>query len=262
MPIGPAARARAAQRELDGGAPPTADAFWSEDSAALHDAVQAPSPSTRAHLDPPVGLVPPLAGRRRRTLSRLPRLRLGGARTSRWWGLAAVPIVALVVVGVIGTSESPASHPAADHGSLSRSDGAAHRGTVAPSDAERLASASKAASAAAAAAGQAGKRATRRQRTPGRRPPARTRVRNTRHTTSGHVTAAHHSTGPPAPTVTEAAAAPSTQSSAPATTPSSSADSAASSASAGGATGSKPATGPAGPTRIGSVTGGCSPKCS
>ena len=112
VPIGPAARARAAQRELDGGTPPTADAFWSEDSAALHDAVQAPAPSTRAHVGPPVGLVPPLAGQRLRTLNRLPWLRLGGARPSRWWGVAAVPIVALLVAAIIGTSESPASHPA------------------------------------------------------------------------------------------------------------------------------------------------------
>ena len=262
MPIGPAARARAAQRELDGGAPPTADAFWSEDSAALHDAVQAPPADTGAHLDPPVGLVPPLAGRRRRTLSRLPRLRLGGARTSRWWGLAAVAIVALVVVAVIGTSESPASHPAAAHGSIARADGAAHHGTVTPSDAERLASASKAASA-GAATGQARKRATRRQHTPVRRPHARTRVRSTRHTTSGHVTAARHSTGSPAPTVTEAAAShldpvECTRHHALEFSRLSRIDDRI----CGGATGSKPATGPAGPTRIGSVTGGCSPKCS
>ena len=65
VPIGPAARARAAQRELNGQTPPAADAFWSEDSAALHDALQAPPEPSPQRLDPPVGLVPPLAGRRR-----------------------------------------------------------------------------------------------------------------------------------------------------------------------------------------------------
>ncbi|HEY1713290.1 MAG TPA: hypothetical protein VGG07_10340, partial [Solirubrobacteraceae bacterium] len=102
--MGPAARARAAQRELDDAAPPAADAFWSEDSAALHDAVQAPPAPRPEHLEPPVGLVPPPAGRRRPMLRRLPTFRLGfgTGRVPRWWAVVAVPIVALVVIAAIG----------------------------------------------------------------------------------------------------------------------------------------------------------------
>jgi hypothetical protein len=267
VPIGPAARARAAQRELDAGTPPTADAFWSEDSAALHDAVQAPP--SRQRLDPPVGLVPPLAGHRLPRLGRLPRLRLGGsaARVSRWWGLVAVPIVALLVAAVIGATQSPASHPAAAHVSASRTPAPAHGPSAAGSDAARVASTSKAASV-AAARGRRTEGATTRRHAPVRTH-ARTHARSTHSSKTRPSAAARHSAGSPAPTITGAAASPPiAQSSPPASTPSTGAGSTASAgssaptASASGAKGSKPAADPAGPTRIGSVTGGCNPKCS
>ena len=220
--------------------------------------------------DPPVGLVPPLAGQRIPTLSRLPRLRLGGgaARASRWWGLVAVPIVALAVVAVIGASQSPASHPAAAHGSASRTAAAAHGRSAAGSDAGagRVELEGRLCCRDERPGGHSARPRTR--HAPVRRPRARTRARSTRPTTTRHpVAAAHHSTGSPAATVTEAAASPPpTESSPPASRPPSSAGSSRDRPHRphlpSGATGSKPATGPAGPTRIGSVTGGCNPKCS
>jgi hypothetical protein len=271
VPIGPAARARAAQRELNGHTPPTADAFWSEDSAALHDALQAPPEPSPQPPDPPVGLVPPVVGRRRPTLSRLPRLGVGGGgtRASRWWGVAAVPIVALLVAAVIGATESPVSHPAAAHVSASGTPATSPRSVGAPGDAARVASTSKAASV-AGARGRGIRRTPTRQHAPVRNH-ARTRTRSTtRPAKTRHpVTAAHHSTGSPARTVTEAVASPSPTRSSPPPSPvptsagsTVSASSNASAASAGGARGSQPATGPAGPTSLGSVTGGCNPKCS
>ena len=137
VPIGPAARARAAQRGIENGTPPTADAFWSEDSAALHDAVQAPPDAGRERLEPPVGLVPPVAGPHMPDAESPPTpavaVRWRG-RVSRRWSLVAVPVVALlVVVALIGRTQGPASHPAAS-ASHSRTAASSTSGSLAASD--------------------------------------------------------------------------------------------------------------------------------
>jgi hypothetical protein len=248
VPIGPAARERAAQRNLEDGMPPTADAFWSEDSAALHDAVQAPPAVTREHLDPPVGLVPPVAGLRIPALGRLPRLRSVGAagRVSRWWGLLAVPIATLLVVAVIGTAESPASHPRASHSSVSRGTAAA-----------QVTSTPQAASNTAAAAKFKADLQNRQRSTVRHRAHARAREAHPAKTRDRVVS--HHSAGSSAPTVTEAAPSDvATHPSPPAPTVS---VPSASTASTHVSEGSTPAPGPAGPNGIGSFSGRCNPKC-
>jgi hypothetical protein len=284
VPIGPAARARAAQRELVGDMPPTADAFWSEDSAALHDAVQAPAATSGAYLDPPVGLVPPLAGRRMiPTLPRLPRPRLDGVAARVSWRRAAVTvaIVALIVVAAIGTSQEPASRPGAAHRLASHAAATVHHGVTPQMDAaNRLASTAKANTGAGAL-----RRVTKRS-TPRRHGTARVHARTRAGTGTGtgtrgarpaktrHSASTHRSAGSPAPTVTEAAASPSpagssepvssesTPAGEAATTGSSVSSGSGSSAATSGSTGSSHAPGPAGPTRLGSTSGGCNPKCS
>ncbi len=272
VPIGPAARARAAQQEFDGGVPPTADAFWSEDSAALHDAVQAPPATSPVRHDPPVGLAPPLTRRRILTLSRLPRVRLGGAaaRVSWRWAAVAVPIVALLVAAAIGTSQGPTSHPAAADDAASHAAAAVHHGVASLSDTvNRLASATKE-GAAPATPSRVTDRATTRHHA-AVRSHARTRAGSARPAKTRHTASPHRSSRSPAPTVTEAAASPApTHSSEPVSSESTSTGAAAStgsslssgsSESTSDSTGSRHAPGPAGPTGLGSVTGGCNPKC-
>jgi hypothetical protein len=277
VPIGPAARARAAQRELGGDMPPTADAFWSEDSAALHDAVQAPAATSGAHLDPPVGLVPPLAGRRIPTLARLPRPRLGGvaARVSWRWGAVTVAIVALLVVAAIGTSQEPASRPGAAHTLASPAAATVHHGVAPRTDtADRLASTAKANTGAGALRRVTKRSTTRRHGTALVHARAGAGTRGARPAKARHSASTHRSTGSPAPTITEAAASPSpagssepvssesTPTGEAATTGSNVSSGSGSSASTSGSTGSSHAPGPAGPTRLGSTSGGCNPKCS
>ena len=257
VPIGPAARARAAQRGIENGTPPTADAFWSEDSAALHDAVQAPPDAGGERLEPPVGLVPPVAGPHIPALNRLPRLRSpsGGRRVSRLsrrWSLVALPAVALlVVVALIGRTQGPASHPATS---------ALHGRTAASSTSGSLAASDDAAAEKfIAQVKHQLRQATARQQAT-RRGHARTHARGARPTKAHHRAPTHHATPAPAPTVTEGAATPvATHSSAPVST---STTPAASTASTSGSGGSKPATGPPGPIGIGSISGGCTVKCS
>jgi hypothetical protein len=279
VPIGPAARARAAQRELGGDMPPTADAFWSEDSAALHDAVQAPPATSGAYLDPPVGLVPPLAGRRIPTLPRLPRPSFGGvaARVSWRWSAVTVAIVALIVVAAIGTSQESASRPGAAHRLASHAAATVHHGVAPRTDtANRLASTARA-NTGAGALRRVTKRSTPRHHETARvhaRTRAGTGTRGARPAKARHSATAHRSTGSPAPTVTEAAPPPSragssepvssesTPTGEAATTGSSVSSGSGSSASTSGSTGSSHAPGSAGPTRLGSTSGGCNPKCS
>ena len=249
VPIGPAARARAAQRDAEEGLPPTADAFWSEDSAALHDAVQAPQAQSPERLDPPAGLIAPVAGRPTRRLGRVGRVRRGS-----WsWSVLAIPVVALLVLAVIGSSEGPAPQPAT-HAKSSHSTGGA-----------QVASTSQAASGGGAAAKLKARATTHRHVTAHHRTlrsHARTRAHVRHPAKLRHPAAAsHRAAGSSPPTVTQAAA------STPATHPSTSAPAettpTASAASSIAGAGSSPATtGPAGPTGIGSVSGGCSPKCS
>ncbi len=271
VPVGPAARARAAQRELDGATPPAADAFWSEDSAALHDALQAPPDPSPEHLEPPVGLVAPVAGRRMPTLRRLPtfRLGLGTGRVPRWWAVVAVPIVALVVIAAIGAHQGPASHPAAPQDSASQSGTAAHQGAAGHGNTPaRHAPLSKTALGGSSTDRMPTRAARRHHPTVRTGTRARTRASGSaRHTTrTRHKSRPQTSSRSPAPTVTEAAASPSTASSpstsAASTAPSGSSAPAESTASSAQAEGSKRASGPAGPTGIGSITDGCNPKCS
>ncbi len=249
VPIGPAARARAAQRELADGIPPAADAFWSEDAAALHDAVQAPPEVTPEHLRPPVGLVPPVAGLRIPTLGRLPRLGSLGRRghLSQWWALLAVPVAALLVVAVIGTAEGPAPHPAVTHSSVSRRSAAAQVTSTPTSDSNNAAAAKL-------------KAAAKKRPRVAIDSHARARARGARAARTRNRVVAHHSTGSPPPTITEAAASPVvTHPSPPASTVTAPS---ASTASTHSSVGSRSATGPAGPTGLGSFSGGCNPKCS
>jgi hypothetical protein len=256
VPIGPAARARAAQLEADA-PPPAADAFWSEDSAALHDAVQAPVGTERQPSGPPVGLVAPVAGRWRFRLPGPRRGRLPGRRIR--WALVALPAVALLVMAAIGLSEQGAPGVATSH-------------TRASSRVNRTASTLQV-NTAAASADAAREKAAALKRHPAPQTAARRHAHAKEPSTSAraqrHVSRVHHAPAAPTPTVTEPVSSPQTSSSASsvgatshttytptaATTPVSD-------------TASKPSSGgsssapPPGPTGIGSVSGGCSVKCS
>jgi hypothetical protein len=248
VPIGPAARARAAQRDLDDGIPPAADAFWSEDSAALHDAVQAPLADVRDRVAPPVGLLPPVAG-----LCRARAVRFGGLgvvpglrRLSLRRALLTLVTGALAAAAVIGTSEGPASHRIASHAHATRLTSSADPGAFTDAAGEK------------SAASHRPHGVTRRHPASRARSHARTRARRTRVVRTQHRAALHHSAGSASPTVTEASvsSSPAHPSAPPvSTTPT------ASTASTVASTGSQPAAGPAGPTGFGEMSGGCSPKC-
>jgi hypothetical protein len=253
VPIGPAARARAAQRDLDGAMPPAADAFWSEDSAALHDAVQAPPGVSRTHLKPPTGLVPPVAGLRVPGLGRLPRLTSlpAGGRVSRWWGLAALASAAVLAVAVIGSAEGPTSNPRAGNSSASHSVVAAHASSSSP-----------AISADAARAKFNSQVTTPHHRAPGQHARGHARARAHPARAAHHRTAVHHSAPSSASTVTqEASATPPPQTTEQSSPPTTSTTPATSTASTVASAGSKPARTPAGPTQLGRISGGCTPKC-
>jgi hypothetical protein len=247
VPIGRAARARATQHDLDHGMPPAADAFWSEDSAALHDAVQAPSTPSRDPVAPPVGLVPPVAGRGPTRAMRRPSLRAFRALRRLSWRptLLTAGVVTFAAIAVIGTSEGPASHRVANRTPAPRSS---------PSSSDLTASANAAAAEKAAAARRASV-------TMGRQSGSHARTRahagHDRVIKTHHRAAVHHSAGSPSPTVTQASPAPvhSSATSSATTTP------AVSTASTVASTGSRPAAGPPGPTQLGKISGGCTPKC-
>jgi hypothetical protein len=101
----------------DDGLPPTADAFWSEDSAALHDALQAPPAQPTSQQGAPASPLsgPPLARppwrSRTRRLS-IPRLPASHLRPSPRWALLTLPIGALLVLALLGSAAKPASPPA------------------------------------------------------------------------------------------------------------------------------------------------------
>lgn len=253
VPIGPAARARAERAAADA-MPPTADAFWSEDSAALHDAVQAPSGAAELHLDPPFGLVPPVIGRRRLRRAWLGRpdwVRRAGRL--RWaWPLLATVVAGLIVVGVIAARSRPSTTRTAVHtpalGAITHASADAapgvDRGSIAAARAKTQVEAQRRAHATAV-----------------RHVRARTHARARRTDTPPHrATPTHRAEHPAVQTVTHAAASSSTSDyhtpTSTATTPSSS------TASAGSSSGSKPAPPPAGPTSLGSMSGGCTVKCS
>ncbi len=262
MPIGRAARARAPRRDDTDDAPTAADAFWSEDSAALHDAVHPPSAPERR--DPPTGLVPPVAGRRivgRRTRAhRGPmraslRLRLTSPRRS----LAVAAVLALVTVAVLGATEGPAGRPSRSRTPTLRAaagfDGAEGT-TVSPSGSATTPAQSE------SATGQEHRTKSFGVHAKAHGHP-RTRARGA-HPRRSHTGKKRQRVTPRAPatesqpTVTEASASPAPQE---AQTTGAAATTSASSASTIASTGSKPAPAPAGPTRLGAITGGCAPKC-
>jgi hypothetical protein len=254
VPIGSAARARAAQRDPEHDMPPAADAFWSEDSAALHDALEAPDPGVGERHAPPVGLVEPVAGLRLPRAIRLPHL---GALRSRgappWrWSLSALGAVVLSVAAVIGTSEGPVPHRMPSQIRVSHS--AMSPDLTASTDAAG-AGAGAGAGAEKAAAARHPRAQSRRHRAMSR---AHTRARGRHVAKPHHRAVTKHSAAASPSTVTHATTSPPpTQSS----TPTTSTAPSASTASTVASTGSRPVTGPAGPTQLGSMTGGCLPKC-
>jgi hypothetical protein len=252
VPIGSAARNREAQRAPNDDLPQAADAFWSEDSAALHDAVQAPPARPRQRVAPPVGLVPPVAGLRRVPSVHLPGL---GAlrrleRVSWRSGLPAVGVAALAVAAVIGMGEGPASRRTAPRTPPSHT--TASSGLTGSTDA---ASGEKAA---AARSRHVVRRHTPKAHQPKSHVHARTRTRATRGGKTHHQAVTHQSTASSSRTIAETAPSPS-----PVHSSGSSATSAptSSSASTVASTGSKPAPRPPGPTGFGTMSGGCQVKC-
>jgi hypothetical protein len=252
VPIGSAARSRPTQRAPEHDMPPAADAFWSEDSAALHDALEAPDPGVGERHAPPVGLVEPVAGLRLPRAIRLPHL---GALRSRgappWrWSLSALGAVVLSVAAVIGTSEGPVPHRMPSQIRVSHS-------TMSPDLTASTDAAGAAAGAEKAAAARRPRAQSRRHR-PISRAHTRPRARGRHVAKAHHRAVTKHSAAASSSTVTHATASPPpTQSS----TPTTSTAPSASTASTVASTGSRPVTGPAGPTQLGSMTGGCLPKC-
>jgi hypothetical protein len=102
VPLGRPSRGHTTEPNPDDELPPAAEAFWSEDSAALHDAVQAPA----------VSLDAPSVPASRSRGSRGSRGSLSGLKLA----LAGVAAVVLVVLAVIGTTErAPGTKPASIH---------------------------------------------------------------------------------------------------------------------------------------------------
>ncbi|MGA9859241.1 MAG: hypothetical protein WBQ18_15355 [Solirubrobacteraceae bacterium] len=110
LPIGgPPARVAETPDDL----PPSADAFWSEDSAALHDAVRGPGQRTGADVHPvkltrTTGAAPP--HRITDRLSRLVPWRGIPRAPARWAkAVAAVSVVALLAMAMIGYAQPGAT---------------------------------------------------------------------------------------------------------------------------------------------------------
>jgi hypothetical protein len=269
VPIGPAARARAAQLDVGDAPPPAADAFWSEDAAALHDAVQAPVGAAGDRMRPPVGLVAPVAAQWHLRLPRRPRLpRRRGPRGRRGrqvvlvrWALVAVVAAVVAVPAVLALGGRPAGrrtdaqtglvHPVTHSQTTALAQGSAAL------ESRRLPNAD-------ATAHQARQGAHARARTRTRSKAAgRSKVAGRSHSQvmgkSRHRPAAtHHSA---AQAVTEASASPATTTeSTPASTAPAVSDRSSATASTAGSEGSKPSI-PPGPIGIGSFTGQCNPRC-
>jgi hypothetical protein len=108
VPVGPAARARAkaaspTRSQSQDSGPPTVHDFWSEDSGALQDAIQAPEHDS-ADVCVPADASPPTSGARRRRAWRELRKPEWWPLAARWWAFG-FPAAALLVVAVIGTAE-------------------------------------------------------------------------------------------------------------------------------------------------------------
>lgn len=118
VPIGRPASVAAAVTSGDDALPPTAEAFWSENSAALHDAVQgATSVSTASSAAPALpaghGLLHPRV--------RWPHRPVVQSR----WLLVALPVLALLVLAVIGGTETPGARRAGHAPALTQTRSAA-----------------------------------------------------------------------------------------------------------------------------------------
>jgi hypothetical protein len=194
VPIGRPASVGAAVTSGDDSLPPTAEAFWSEDSAALHDAVQGPtSVSTASPAAPALpagrGLLHPRI--------RWPHRPAGQAR----WLLVALPVLALLVLAVIGGTETTGARRAGHAPALTQSGSAAKLAAAGTEDGSRSAAPShpKASSA--------------RQRHRSRSGLARRRVHRTRPRPPRHPSARPHTSGSTPPTDVSTPAAGSTGSS-------------------------------------------------
>ena len=111
LPIGPLPRSPASEPSAEAGLPPSADAFWSEDSAALHDAVTsregAPAPP------PPDAGTAAAPTRMPRSARRIPRALLAAGLIPRARLVPALGLVAAVTLlsmAVIGYAESGGAH--------------------------------------------------------------------------------------------------------------------------------------------------------
>jgi hypothetical protein len=115
VPVGPAAGPVAPWG--DDALPPTAEAFWSEDSAALHGAVQAPTAQPASPSSSPAPLSshkPPSrpAWRSRTRRLSIPRRPAHPLRLSARWALLTLPVGALLIMALIGITENPTSQRA------------------------------------------------------------------------------------------------------------------------------------------------------
>ncbi len=122
VPIGPAAGDRSLTADPPGDAealPPKPDDFWGEDSAALHDAVQAPATSHDAARTPTIGAQPPIrpaaALPHNLPSARVPRLPAAPWLRARW-ALLGFAAAAIVAIAVIGNTESSAPQRASASG--------------------------------------------------------------------------------------------------------------------------------------------------
>jgi hypothetical protein len=238
VPIGRPANAGTPSPFAADGLPPTAEAFWSEDAAALHDAVQAPAAvSTNS-----AGSWTAEAPRRRVRLHRPARWARSPRPRARW----ALPVVALLVVAVIGSTETPGAGRGNHAPSLTRNADAVELAGLGTDGATRTVTLSHAELAQARAKATAKAVVHRRGEHLRRRPPVTRRTVSRTHRSKSRSAS---SPAPPAlPTYAAVTTAPSVASTG--------------SASASGASGGSPSSA-AGPTGIGSTgSSNCDPTCS
>lgn len=183
VPVGPAAGPAVAPFGEDG-LPPTAEAFWSEDSAALHDAVRAPTAEPASPWAAPAGPPPRPPWRSRAHRPLIPWRRADHLWPRARWTLLVLPIGALLVLALIASAGDPTSPQA---GRLSAS-ASAQRKEIARDAAARLAT-TKSSAAATLPTGKTSRVTPARRRHPNnavfglaRRP--RVRSRATHHTDS------------------------------------------------------------------------------
>lgn len=118
VPVGPFAGAGVADLGLDGALPPTADAFWSEESAALHDAVQAPPVEAPGHWASPADAAGIGRARARARAAGIRCRQVLASRRARW-ALLGLAVTSLAVMATIGATQGPGTssthHSVASH---------------------------------------------------------------------------------------------------------------------------------------------------